>query len=157
MTGRSLTDLIRYEAKRRPEIAALVARAATLSDAEIAAAEVPLPWFRKALAQLRDEAARAAVFRRVAATIEQHVVAGTVPDPEGTLRRWQGGRTFLALDRGGGVEVDDGALLWLPDGGGVWIDTIFARTPDPRIAAASQPVERTRLSGYRQACRAARR
>lgn len=154
MRGRSLTDLLRYEATRKPAIAALVERVQTMTDAEIDATPVPLPWFRQALKALRDQQAEQGLFDRVRALIEAHIVEGTVPDPMGEMRRWQGGSTFLALNRGGGIGVDDGCLLWLPDDGGVWIDTIFARVPDPRVAALSQPLGRTTKLGYTQACRA---
>lgn len=153
MRGRSPIDLLLYEASRKPAIAALVDRIEEMDDLTIDTVEVPLPWFRKALKELRQKRRDDALLARTRAQIEDILVFGVVPDPMGETRRWAGGKTFLNLDRGNSIEIDDGALLWLPDAGGVWIDTAFSAVLDPRVVSCSQTVERTTKSGYMVACR----
>jgi hypothetical protein len=56
MSGRNIVKLILDEARTKPVIADLVARAEDMSTEEFAALTTPLPWHKKALGELRRQA-----------------------------------------------------------------------------------------------------
>lgn len=148
MRGQSITALLIYEAKRRPPVAELVERVTTMTDADIDAAVVPMLWYKRALKELRREKNEGDLIARMTALIEKHVVDGVMPDPMGETRQWLGGATFLNIDRGGQIEVKPNDLLWLPDNGGIWIGTVYAKVVDPRVHVSSQSLGRSPKSGY---------
>ena len=127
--GRDIVSLILSEAKRRPAIAELVARAHEMTDDEIATVKVPLPWYRKALKKLRDQ--------KENAEFELYVLENSTeiitPDGGGAIYRYTGMTDFIAVDRDGQIEVKTGMLIWFPKSGGVWIDTLFSETIDPKL------------------------
>src|SRR5215210_4168928 len=98
----SLSQMIEFEAKRKPAVAELVARAPSMSDEEIETCVVPLPWYRKALREIR-----------VMAFIngQEQIPAR---DPMGETRQWQGQATFIKVDRDTELEVLKGQYLWIP-------------------------------------------
>lgn len=119
--------LLTYEMNRRPELAALAARIDHLSDDEIRQAEVPLPWIRNALLQLKAKRINDAMQD----SLDQWVIDGHMGDPIGTLRRWTGDDGYLRIGRGQ-LFIRTGQLLWL-DRSGVWIDTIQTSYVDPKL------------------------
>lgn len=131
-------QMLRYEASRRPEIAALVARGGLLSDREIDEAVVPLPWYRHALRALRDQeraAAAAAIFD------ESIRNQGLSEEPirkeiSGTIYEWTCDVT-VKIDRNNGLEQKAGKLFFMPFSGGVWYETVFTENIDPQIATHS--------------------
>jgi hypothetical protein len=144
-----MVKLLLSEAKTRPDIAALVDRVENLTDAEIEAIKVPLPWFRTALRRLRAQ--RGAT--TLAAYIEQHVVDTLAPDPEGWLHIWKGGAEFLPLGRGTAMDVQDGEPLFLPDTGGFWLATAFAPDIPHSLLLGSLRARRETKGGYMTARR----
>lgn len=140
MVGRSPIDLLIYESKRRPEIKALMKRAETgeLTDDEINEAKVPLPWYRKALRQLRD--ARLTNTRmnismaNSLASMEEHglIKDGRLAPSEGIMAYYTGPTQFIAMGKGH-IEVQSGRPVFFPKVGGVWIDTVFSRRIDPNL------------------------
>lgn len=141
-------DLLKYEGTRRPEIQSLIDRAGFLSDEDIENAQVPLPWFRLALRDLRAKIREA----EWASQIDQLVTDDAVDDPEGEMRQWMGERQFLRMGKTS-LEIEPGQLIFLPDEGGIWFDTAFCRDIDPLVDAQSTSRGRVTFKGYKQACR----
>lgn len=145
----SLDQLIRYEAKKRPEIAALVERAPEMTDAEIDEVKVPLPWYRQALRAIRRDA-----------NVKNSTRIGVVADPMGQMCRYDGDTQFIEIDTQGELilrgtlEVKRGALVWFPDSGGIWIDTIFSKFISPEFGPHTlAALARVTRSGYQAAVR----
>lgn len=129
LSNRDPISLLRYEAKRHPEIAELIANVGSMSDEEIRAAKVKLPWMRKALLELKSQQNNV----DLAAFMESMIVDGINPDPVGETRQWIGGNMFVWMGKNE-IEIRPGQLLW-SNGQGVWLDTIYSNRIDPRIFA----------------------
>lgn len=125
LNSRDPVALLRYEATRRPEIAALLARVHELTEEEIDNAQVPLPWYRQALKSLQKN-------NRVAALIDQHVVNGFSADPEGEIVTYTGDEIWVTV-RSTQLLLKSDTLLFFPTKGGVWIETLFIPTIDQRL------------------------
>lgn len=145
---RTLETMLLYEAKQKPQIQALVERVYQLTDQEINDAEVPLPWFRTALRQMRDR-------RLLEDALNTHTRHDRVPDPEGNMKEWIGGEAWLDIGRGNQLLIRDGMLVWFPHTGGVWIESIFIARFDPRLVYQTRPAGRKTKSEYALARRAA--
>ncbi len=128
MRGQSLESLIEYEAKQRPEVKVLLDRVADLTDEEIEGAVVPLPWYKQALYQIRGKRVAEREAARMAALVEVGAILGTVPDPMGFIAVYNGETCFMQVSHSSSIEVKTGMIVWYPlDGGGVWIDSVFAK------------------------------
>jgi len=151
--GRDIVALLRNEARRKPAIAALLDQAQTMTDAEIDSLAVPLPWYRKALKRARDTKISAATTENMLQIVANSVVDLQLNDRNfGSMRRYDGDTRFILVTKAGGsLEVKTGKLLWFPDDGGVWIDTIFAEEIDPSLAHSTFIV-RNKRSDYISAC-----
>jgi hypothetical protein len=145
---RNLLTMLDYEAKRQPRLATLVADIDRLSEADIQAAPVRLPWMRQALLALKASHNQAALI----AWVEQRATAGRTADPIGEMRRWEAGDSFVRVGRSH-LEVRHGQLLWF-DGSGVWIDTIRTSVIDPQLQRQSVACGRVTRSEYLAAIRA---
>jgi len=121
--------MLNYEAKRRPEIAQLVAQVDCLSEDDIQRAPVKLPWVRQALLALKHQHATAIREAEIDRVLETASVCSQLPDPVGAMHRWQGPPCFIKIGRTQ-LEVQDGQLVWF-DGNGVWLDTIYTTVIDP--------------------------
>jgi len=145
--SRDLKSMLAYEAKRRPAVAELVERAEHLTDEDLATVAVPMPWYRKALRLVRDQ-------RRKEATIQGGDFARFMvemppsPAPMGETRQWTHDATFIKTD-GWMFEITPGFLIWLPEGGGVWIGTVFSKSIDSRLVAQTTTQGRMTHNEYR--------
>jgi len=137
-----------YEANRRPKLAAMLQSILNHSPEDIENSGFP-KWIRQALLGKIGQAAQAVVDVKN----YDNIVDGVMPDPLGELRRWMGGDTFIRIDRGQSLQINSGALVWLPYTGGVWIETVFSRLIDPRLTTA-QPAGLINKSGYTTAYKA---
>jgi hypothetical protein len=117
MRTQSLTGLLAYEARRRPEIKLLVDKVAQLTDDDIERAVVPLPWFKQALRQMRAE--------ERTKTLVVTSTNGFVANPPGVVKYWSGPASFIPVSYRSSIEVKTDYPLWFPDDGGVWIDTVY--------------------------------
>lgn len=149
--SRDIVALLRYEAQRKPDIAALLERAATLTDEEIDAAKVPLPWYRQALRKVRDH-------ERLNSPLTWEQIApfvhyGIVPDAEGDAFRFEGDIAFVTTDGGGQLQVLTGHLVWFPKTGGVWIEEVFASKIDSRLMTQVSPLGPMTRNQFKDACR----
>lgn len=144
MRSQSLPVLLKSEAKKRPEIAALLERVETLTDEEIAAAP-GLPWVRKALHQARDIAE--VNDPRFIERIMGRVRTGFVADPEGILAQW-GMESWMVIERGNQLLMPEGTLVFLPETGGAWLGSIFVEHVTPALLTNTRMVGRTTKSGY---------
>jgi hypothetical protein len=138
--------MLDYEARRRPELADLVAKIDLLDEDAIRAAPVKLPWMREALLMLKREHQR----DLLAATLDQWVVNGYNADPLGEMRRWESGNTFVRVGRTQ-LEISCGQLIWLQNG--VWIDTIWSAAIDPLLISETTKCGTVRRSDYLMAVR----
>ena len=139
--------MLHYEAKRRPEIAKLVADTVQQSEDDIHTMPLKLPWMRQALLMLKRQQ-QASVLE---AEVDRCVVRGETPDPIGRMYRWLGPTCFIKIGRTQ-LEISDGDLLWL-DNKGVWIDTIYTTVIDPLVEQHTVACRHVTWSGYRQAVR----
>jgi hypothetical protein len=120
--NKTLIGYLQYEARVKPHIKELVDRVDDMTDAEIDAANTPLPWFKIALKDLRDS-------RKV---VEELPIPHD-PNPMGTLVEWTGPEDFIKGSSRLEIEIKPGMLLWRPDTGGVWYEAVFCKTVDPKI------------------------
>lgn len=135
--GRDIVALLRAEAKRKPAIAQLMNDVVDMTDEQIAALKVPLPWYRVALKKCRDLKINAQTTERVSAIIANSVVEVFINDTDGSMRQFTGDTQFIKVARGGDVEIKCGTLIWFPLSGGVWIDTLFSSTIDPALGQST--------------------
>jgi hypothetical protein len=126
-----LLGYLEYEAKIKPEIAALVARVDDMTDEEIDAAQTPLPWFKIALKRLRDTRR----YEKMRGEILDGMQDGFSPDPMGYAAEWNGGEVFVKTSANMLIEVTDRTLLWFPDAGGMWVESTYCSTVDARMAS----------------------
>jgi hypothetical protein len=136
LTGRDPVSLLEYEAARRPEIAALLADAPNMSDADLARAQVPLPWYRNALRIVRDRAKVAAL--KLSLEDDPRVIDGVIPDGEGVIADYVG-ETFWMKGRAL-IEIRTDTMVFLPLSGGVWVDWSFYPAVDPALTRALRKV-----------------
>ncbi len=130
--ARDQYSLLMYEAKRRPAIKALIDNLANLTVEEIKAAKVPLKWYTQALLDLKGNIVADQIYATTAA-IEACIVDDFASDPGGNIMRWNDGTVFVILDRNQQIEIKAGALVWFPNSGGLWLDTIFSKYIEPRF------------------------
>lgn len=146
MRPQSVLDLLRYETKRRPELAMIVANLDNMSDAEISKTNVGLPWMRQALLKLKHERPSAV------AQVLDNVIDSHTPDPIGEMRQWIGPPTFIRIGRTQ-LEIHSGQLVWL-DQKGIWVDTIYTLMVDPLLHANTRSCGQVSYLGYIEANRA---
>jgi hypothetical protein len=139
---RVIQALLAYECKKRPDLAAIVARIDILPDEAIGNLPVALPWMREALRDLKRQSA----YKRLETLVNEHALDGHTPDPVGTLRRWTGGEAYVRVGRTK-LLMTTGALFWL-DRQGIWFDTIVTATIDPLIKDNSTLVGKCTRSEY---------
>lgn len=154
MPGRSPIDLLVYESKRRPEVKALMdlAKTGELTDAELDAAKLPLPWYRKALRQLRDaylsnERMNVSMVNSMRSMEEHGLIRdGKLAPSQGVMMQYVGPTQFIAMGSGH-IELQSGRPVFFPKVGGCWIDTVFSGRIDPKLQNnVSRPVECNRLT-----------
>lgn len=138
--------LLQYEAKRQPELAAIIDRLPGMSEDDIKNCKVKLPWMRRALLELRQRKLHDAMND----TIITWAIDGRTPDPMGEIRRWTGDPVFVRVGRTE-IEIKPGELLWF-SADGVWIDSIHSRYVDP-ILAQCLPLGKMTRSEYLNAVR----
>lgn len=112
MRTHSLAQLLDYEAKRRPEIAEIMTRVASMTDAEIDALNLPLPWFRKALREERDRLSNLSMTSGVYA----HTIFGETDNQEGVIWQWTADATFVPVGKGA-IEIKIGDLILITEQG----------------------------------------
>lgn len=154
LNGRDPISLLRYEASRRPEVADLLARIDDLTDQDIAEAKVPLPWYRKALTTLRDQNRDSRVRANLELSIEAYIVRGQSADPEGAIVTYTGEDIWVKV-RSTELLLKSGTLIFFPEKGGVWLETLFLPNIDPRLLNGRGHGKGTRQS-YRVALQEAR-
>lgn len=137
MIGRDPVKLLEYEAKRRPLVKEMWERRWLLTDEEIDTAKLPLPWFRKAFKQARNQAVReqrekaireAALSNPVGDDYEEgaNSVMGTTVEYLGDPGWFETGGPCKFT-----VEVKARAWLFFPETGGCWdYQTFFEIIPE---------------------------
>lgn len=144
MTGRSLEALLVGEARRRPEIAAMLEIIEHLSDNDIDTAVVPLPWYRTALKQLRNKKLaqqQAATFNASVDSAESLVTKGTMADMSGRQVIYQGSEGWFSKEANGAgvsVMIPHGAHLFITDHGTFWYNCTAFRHLDPRLQSSRE-------------------
>ncbi|PZR67728.1 MAG: hypothetical protein DI537_49985 [Stutzerimonas stutzeri] len=113
----SIAKLLRDEARTKPAIAALIERAPTMTDAEIEAAVVQLPWQRKALYAIRQEAEIAAAQVRAQALVDDMGEVAFHPPQKGVVVRHTGLETSVVPPARGGrpmaIVIKTGDILFV--------------------------------------------
>ncbi len=139
---RDTSVLLNYEARKKPHIAAMMAQLPSMTAADIDALKVP-KWIREAFRAIK----RAAPLSLKYEEISSRVTESFTPDPKGMIRRWRGTEMFIALDKGE-LLIREGQLVWFPDTGGMWIESIFVKRIDPKVDANTVPVGVASKSEY---------
>jgi hypothetical protein len=109
MRSQSLAQLLSYEAKRRPEIAELISRVSTMSDDDIDALDLPLPWFKQALKQERGTI-------NARKMIDDNVVFGETENQDGVIWEWISDAMFVPVGNGA-IEIKMGDLILITEKG----------------------------------------
>jgi hypothetical protein len=128
-----MVAMLAYEAKNKPEIKELVDKIHELTIEDIQNAVVPLPWYRQALLLMKQREAHAQLLARM-----NDVEIGKNTDPKGWTAKWHDTNTFINLERGNSVEIKTNTLIWFPEDGGVWIETIFSNLIDAKLLTLKQ-------------------
>lgn len=127
MIGRDPVKLLAYEAKRRPLVKEMWERRVALTDEEIDSAKLPLPWYRAAFKQARDQAlaqerrdaimraARGAPVRDDECDAGANAISGVTVEYLGEQGWFKTGG-----ENGFEVEIKTGAWLFFPETGGCW-------------------------------------
>lgn len=136
--------MLAYEAKRSPDLAAMITNIETLSEDAIRAAKVKMPWIRQALLALKKTAST----KQFAVAIEDFIVDKKLADPVGRTVRWNGDTCFIKIGRKRSLlEIRTGQLVWLDGKGGAWFDTLYSDVLDPMLLPRSVMVaDMTRLA-----------
>lgn len=143
MTGRSYEQMIRKEARRFPIVAELLSRVMTLTDEEIASAQVPLPWFRIALKQMRE----AEKWKVNLASMENDMNAGSAfrhgsnPSIKGKQAIYRGPEIWIKMFESD-MLLKTGTSVFFPFTGGIWIDCSYGPHADIRTIAMHSPAAR---------------
>jgi hypothetical protein len=145
--SRNLDDLLEYEARRHPELANVIANLGNMTEADIKAVRLPLPWIRKTLLARKRNQER----DLLAGSLDQWVIDGHTPDPMGEMRRWEASNTFIRVGRSQ-LEIQYGHLIWL-EANTVWIDSIRSQVIDPLLLRHTISCGHVRRSAYLEAVR----
>lgn len=133
MIGRDPVKLLEYEAKRRPVVKEMWARRAMLTDEEIDAAKLPLPWYRKAFKLARDQALFEEHNRAILEAAANNPVGDDYEEGANSVRgvtvEYLGDTSWFKTARFE-VEVKSRAWLFFPETGGCWdYQTFFEIIP----------------------------
>lgn len=150
MIGRDIVKLLEIEAKRRPNIAELLARAETLTDEEIDTAQVPLKWFKDALKEARKRQLGASAERRMAELLATLPPMESNNDGENEKRgltlEYTGGNFWTKTRTGAEMEICTGDWFFFPeDGSGAWLNQTFLPRPPMQLSQSKQIAEQTRF------------
>ena len=136
--------MLDYEAKRRPEIADVIDRLGEMTDDEIKAVKVPLPWVTKALLAKCEE------IRLAKMVIKSN--NGFVDDPIGIVKCWPFMEQWVPLNAAGGqLLVKENDLVFFVNNG-CWLGTIWCQVV-PTILANCRPVREASKSQYSEILR----
>lgn len=151
---RSLLTLLMSEARTKPHIAHLVATVPMMTEDEFTAIAVPLPWYRKALTELRQQDARKA--SQEAATVFVEAMGDIVENApqRGIVARYTGPDTQVfppVRHRGGNplsIEVKTGDIIFItPDE--TWLGSIPMGHPNiPHVVIAQDATRSDYFSQY---------
>jgi hypothetical protein len=126
-TGRNPETLLRAEARRHPNVADLLARITELTDADIDAADVPLPWYRTALKQVRLKEQYLQSVNAMTGEMEGgngYFRHGVNPSIKGKQAVYTGPDTWIKMFQSD-FSLRSGTLLFFPFTGGVWVESAF--------------------------------
>ncbi len=121
MINRDLVQLLKYEAKKKPHIAELMANVHSMSMADIDAAQVPLPWFKQALKKYKTDE----YVKQLASTMTYQDV--DAPDIIGDIYRCDEESTFVGAGRWS-LEIKRNDFIFVSDK--IWFEnTILNHLP----------------------------
>lgn len=129
MRGSTLEGMLLYEAKIKPSIRDMVDRVHEMSHQDIDQLQVPLPWFKLALKQLKNKESTVDQEARILA----NTTFGETKDVMGSIVQWTGSTTFIPLSHAMKLEVTSGTWIFLPDVGGMWIGSSYSKTADAAL------------------------
>lgn len=132
---RSQLDMLRYESTRKPAVKELydLATSGVLTDKDIEEAKVPLPWYRKALKELRDQHANASSNKANLILMTPHIIDSVNKPSTGVMMTFTGDTTFIKIGGSSHLELKYGRPVFFPRAGGVWIDTVYSKKIDPKL------------------------
>jgi hypothetical protein len=143
--------LLKYEAKRSPDLLHMIENLNAMTNEDIRAAKVKLPWIRNALLDLKKRGDDAKLNESLAQHLERYIVDGFIADLTGETRRWNADGLFVKIGRTQ-LQMKQGQLIWF-DGTGIWIDTIYTTVIDPLLLRHTTSLGRTTRSEYMNAVR----
>ncbi len=153
MTGRDPITLLKKEALRFPIVADLVDRAAYLTDEEIETAQVPLPWYRSALKQLRSMEQFAAKTQEMKSNMDtgtffRHGKSPSIIGVQATF----GGNEMWVKTFTSDLLLHHGTPVFFPKTGGMWVESAFCRNANvQQVEAQCRNFVETNLDSYKAA------
>jgi hypothetical protein len=143
-----IVTMLESEARRRPEIAALLARCETLTDEDIDNAQVPLKWYRDALREARQRKTTQLAYEAIEKLAKLQTVSEVTTSENEKLGVWieYTGDNFWAKGRRGfEIEIKAGDWLFFPeDGSGAWLNQTFLDRPAAQLKQSRKVGEGTR-------------
>jgi hypothetical protein len=140
---RNIDSMLDYEASKNPELALIIEGITEMSNKDIDALTLPLPWFKTALKRRRASVLAGSFADNMASY-------GFSEDFTGEVREWVSDTAYTKVGTTD-LQVTTGSLLFFPDSGGVWIDLIFSQNTFniPRNCGRGT---RATFSQYRNQC-----
>jgi hypothetical protein len=148
MNRGDIVKMLESEARRRPEIAALLASCETLTDEDIDNAQVPLKWFRDALKEARNRKLTKLAHEALQEIAKANPVTEVTPsenDKRGIWLEYNGANFWAKARRGFQIEIRTGDWIFFPeDGSGAWLNQTFMDKPPAQLKQSHKVAEGTR-------------
>jgi hypothetical protein len=139
---RDIKAMIDYQAKRNPVLCSMLDNIDDYTKEEIEAERFP-KWIRLHLFRMKDDTAFRA--RLEDSGVFDRIVQTTVPDTNGLVYQWTGADFWVKISGNrGDVFMRSGDLVFYPETGGMWINTLYSSTIDPRLRTAQRIGKRSK-------------
>ena len=138
--------MLAYEANKKPALKMALDNLREITADDIAALPV-MKWIKVEITSQKQQLDNAKFRQQIENDIDCHIIYGFVPDPMGTMIRWNGEEQYMNIDRGS-IEIRNGRLLWLPNSGGILFQTLLSKHIDPRIMQDCSTIGRVTRTAY---------
>ena len=135
---RTRESMLAYEVKKNPVLADIYSNLSTVTFEDIENLKV-IKWIKQELTNKKRRD-----YVKSIMVVKDYVVE----DQYGSVKRYERFDDFITVDRGGSVEIKSGKLLFFPENGGVWIDTLFSKYIDPILYDTSLLTTRCSRTEY---------
>lgn len=130
LTDRDPIAVLHSEARRKPQIAELIANVHDMTADEIKAVKV-LPWIKNTLLEIKKMGETDKIYKSMMAYLADKIIDSVLPDSIGETRRWLLDQDYIIMGTGV-VEIKPNQMVWFGENG-VWLDTVFSKTIDSKL------------------------